>query len=101
MPDNDVDAATITIPDLLSAIKDDNFTLAGNQFNDLVNDKLQNSLNQNRIRLASQIFNGEDLPVDNEEEIEDEELELELEDEELEGEEFDSDEEFDEDEVEN
>ena len=58
MSDQDVDAATITVPDLIAAIKNDNFTLAGNQFSDLVNDKLQTSLNQNKVRLASSIFNG-------------------------------------------
>lgn len=98
MPDNDVDAATVTIPDLLAAIKDDNFNLAGNHFNDLVNDKLQVSLNQNKIRLASSIFNDEELEDEEDFEVE-AELDDELEDLEVEDEELDDD--FEEEEIEN
>lgn len=81
MPDNDVEVATVAVPDLINAIKDDNFTLAGAHFNDLVSDKIQNSLNQTKVRLANQIFNGEE-PAD-EEDLEVEEPELETDEEEL------------------
>ena len=53
------------IEDFLKAIEDQNFTQAERQFNDIVGDRLQDTLDQAKARIAASIYN----------EVEDEESE--------------------------
>lgn len=95
----EVDAAPIEtsnpVEDLVKAIEAEDFNTAETQFNDLIGDRLQDTLDQAKVRIASSIFDQEESEeVENEEdfeyevdaELDDElaELDLEVEDEDLE-----------------
>lgn len=45
------------IEDFLKAIEDQNFTQAERQFNDIVGDRLQDTLDQAKARIAASIYN--------------------------------------------
>ena len=70
MADEDVVVAEVEAPpiepgseaigELIDAIQSQNFTGAEKQFNDLVNDRLQNQLDQAKMRMAGQMFNGDE-----------------------------------------
>ena len=79
----EVDADPIETPenpivDFMKSIEDQNFTSAEKQFNDMVNDRLQNQLDQARTQIASAIYGEEELETavaEVEGELEDEEFE--------------------------
>jgi len=79
VPGDDVDAASTSIGDFIDAIQAKKYTDAENQFKDLVGDRLQDALDQARVKIASQIYN--DQEVEEPAEVE-EPVEVELEDEE-------------------
>ncbi len=64
------------IEDFLKAIEDQNFTQAERQFNDIVGDRLQDTLDQAKARIAASIHNQ----VEDEESEEDEDVEYEFDD---------------------
>lgn len=73
--------------DLVQSIFDQNYTAATEIFNDMVGQKMQDALEQEKIAVAGQIYNGEepeeeDLEFD-EEDLEFDEEDLELDDDEL------------------
>lgn len=86
----EVEAAPIEnnnpIADLLKSIEGEDFNTAETQFNDLIGDRLQDTLDQARVRIASSIYNGEEPEQEeSEEDLDiDAELEVEIEDEDLE-----------------
>ena len=86
----EVEAAPIEnnnpIADLLNSIEGEDFNTAETQFNDLIGDRLQDTLDQARVRIASSIYNGEEPEQEeSEEDLDiDAELEVEIEDEDLE-----------------
>lgn len=59
------------IEDLLNAIETQDYTSAESQFNDLIGDRIQDTLDQAKVRIAASIYNGEE----SEEEIDTEEEE--------------------------
>lgn len=65
------------IEDFLKAIEDQNFTQAERQFNDIVGDRLQDTLDQAKARIAASIHNQVE---DEESEEEDEDVEYEFDD---------------------
>ena len=82
----EVEAAPIEnnnpIEDLLKSIETQDFNAAETQFNDLIGDRLQDTLDQAKVRIASSIYDGaeEEEEVD----IDETELEVDVEDEDLE-----------------
>ena len=56
---DDVDLEKNDINDFLDAIQQKDFTTAGKQFDDMVNDRLQNAMDQAKARIAGQIYNQE------------------------------------------
>lgn len=74
----------MSVEDLINYITDQNFSKAEVTLNDLMSDKMNDALEQEKIAVANQIFNG----VEEEEEFDDEDL-----DEEEEEFEFDEDDE--------
>lgn len=88
----EVEAAPIEnnnpIEDLLKSIETQDFNAAETQFNDLIGDRLQDTLDQAKVRIASSIYNGEESEDTSEEEFEiddaEVELELDMDDEDLE-----------------
>lgn len=66
------------IEDFLKAIEDQNFTQAERQFNDIVGDRLQDTLDQAKARIAASIHNQ----VEDEEPEEDEQEDYDYDDEE-------------------
>lgn len=88
----EVEAAPIEnnnpIEDLLKSIETQDFNAAETQFNDLIGDRLQDTLDQAKVRIASSIYNGEESEDTSEEEFETDdsevELELDMDDEDLE-----------------
>ena len=88
----EVEAAPIEnnnpIADLLKSIEGEDFNTAETQFNDLIGDRLQDTLDQARVRIASSIYNGEEPEQDDYDDVEDyevdAELEVEIEDDDLE-----------------
>ena len=96
-----VDASKEAINDFLKAVETQNFVQAERQFDSLVTARLNDTLDQARVKIASSIFNDESQEDDDEEEVEisDEEIEDALEKlDDDEEEEYDEDEEEDEDE---
>lgn len=82
------------INDFLDAVMDQDFSKAGVMFNDLLGDKVNDALEQEKIAVADQIFNGAE--VDEEDyDISDEELDAMLDEVELDDEEYEFDEEDD------
>lgn len=63
------------IEDLINSVMDQDFAKAGPMFNELMQQKLADSLDQEKIRVAGVVFDNEDFEDDEElEEISDEEL---------------------------
>jgi len=56
---DDVDLEKNDINNFLDAIQQKDFTTAGKQFDDLVSDRLQSTLDQAKARIAGQIYNQE------------------------------------------
>ena len=69
------------IEDLLTAIETQNYTAAEDQFNNLIGDRLQDTLDQAKVRIAGAIFNGEEAE-ESEEEVGDDEVDYDFTDEE-------------------
>jgi len=65
---DDVDVEKGGISDFLDAIQSKNYTLAKTKFDDMVGDRLQDALDQEKTAIASRIYNNQE-----EEEIEPEE----------------------------
>lgn len=99
----EVDAAPIEtsnpVEDLVKAIEAEDFNTAETQFNDLIGDRLQDTLDQAKVRIASTIFDQEesedfeeedDFEYEVDAELDDElaELDFEVEDEDLENAEY-------------
>jgi|TARA_R110000772_G_scaffold81635_3_gene173553 hypothetical protein len=61
---DDVDLEKNDINDFLDAIQQKDFTTAGKQFDDMVSDRLQDSLDQAKARIAGQIYNKAEEPVE-------------------------------------
>lgn len=78
------------IEDFISAIQQKNYNQAKDHFDSLLSDKMNFALEQEKVKVASDIFNG-GSEEEEEFEIEDEELEFEDEDEEFEFEDEDED----------
>lgn len=74
------------IEDLVQAATTKNYTAANDIFSELMGEKITDALDQEKVNVASQIYNGEEP----EEEIDDEDLEID--DEDLEDESFEEDE---------
>jgi len=55
----EVDAETNGIEDFLNAVQSKNYTDAEAKFNELIGDKLQDTLDQAKARIAGQIYNDE------------------------------------------
>lgn len=53
---------TNPIEDLLDYIQDKNYNQAEKQFTDLLDDRVQNVLNQTKVKIAGQIFNAQEEP---------------------------------------
>lgn len=62
------------VEDFLKAIEDQNFTQAERQFNDMVGDRLQDTLDQAKARIAASL--GQEEPEAEEDESDDEEISL-------------------------
>jgi hypothetical protein len=71
------------IADLLKSIEAGEYTDAEQSFNDIVSDRLQDKLDQEKVRIADQIFNS-DADEEEEEEVEDDEVEVDLDDDDFE-----------------
>jgi len=61
---DDVDLEKNDINDFLDAIDKKDFTTAGKQFNDMVSDRLQDTLDQAKARIAGQIYDKTEEPVE-------------------------------------
>ena len=66
---NDIDLEKNNINDFINAIQNKEFTKANTQFDDMVSDRLQDALDQAKLRIAGQIYNNE--PEESEEPDED------------------------------
>ena len=66
------------IEDLLKAIETQDYTSAESQFNDLIGDRLQDTLDQAKVSIASGVFNG----AEESEEVGEEEVDYDFTDEE-------------------
>jgi len=64
------------IDDLIDYIGTKQYTDAEKTFNDVMSDRLQDVLDQAKVKLSGQVYNN----VDDEEEVDDEELEVEIDD---------------------
>ena len=53
---------TNPIEDLIDYIQDKNYNQAEKQFTDLLDDRVQNVLDQTRVKIAGQIFNKQEEP---------------------------------------
>ena len=81
------------IQDLVQAALDQNFNKANEVFSDLMGAKVSDVLDQQKIAMADQIFNGVEPEEDNHDEDIDPEDDLDLSDEEIDQIELDDDEE--------
>jgi len=61
---DDVDLTKNDINDFIDAIQSKNFTKANSQFDTMVNDRLQTTLDQAKAKIAGQIYNGEEEESD-------------------------------------
>jgi hypothetical protein len=68
-----IQTASGAIGDLINYISNQDFVSAESQFNDLVGSRLQDTLDQARIKISDEIFNAQQ---DLEDEDEDEEIDL-------------------------
>ena len=64
------------IVDFLKSVEDQNFVSAEKQFNDMVGDRLQDTLNQAKMRIAQTIYGEEEVDAV-QDELADEEIDLE------------------------
>jgi hypothetical protein len=78
LQDDDVQSSSEPIQDLLQAIQDTNYTQAERHFNDIVGDRLQDTLDQAKSRIASSL--GSDPEDDDDLEIDEDDLEFDDED---------------------
>lgn len=78
LQDDDVQSSSEPIQDLLQAIQDTNYTQAERHFNDVVGDRLQDTLDQAKSRIASSL--GSDPEDDDDLEIDEDDLEFDDED---------------------
>lgn len=69
---------TNPIEDFINSAVAGDYNSAGRTFNDILNQKTQAALDQEKIAVADQIFNGND--VESEEDLDDEEFEFDDED---------------------
>lgn len=60
-----------SINDFINAIEKQDFTSAEKDFNDLLGDRMQDALDQAKVKIASSMYNDEE-PVEVEAELEDE-----------------------------
>lgn len=79
------------IADLIKAIEDQNFTQAERHFNDVVGDRLQDTLDQAKARIAASLGQEPEEASADEYESEEDDQEVELDDEDLEEEDDDED----------
>lgn len=82
------------IADLIKAIEDQNFTQAERHFNDVVGDRLQDTLDQAKARIAASLGQEPEEASADEYEVEEDDEEIDLDDED-DGEDYDDDEEED------
>lgn len=80
-----VEVSSNAMGEFLDAIQSQNFTQAERHFNDMMMDRIQDSLEQRKVQIASQMFGSEpeDEEEEDEEEFDEDEL-LDLSDDELE-----------------
>lgn len=83
-----VEVSSNAMGEFLDAIQSQNFTQAERHFNDMMMDRIQDSLEQRKVQIASQMFGSEseedeDEEEDDEEDFDEDEL-LDLSDDELE-----------------
>ena len=76
------------INDFLDAVIDQEFSKAGPMFNELLGAKVNDALDQEKIAVADQVFNGAEVADEVEDDISDEELDAMLADAEIEDEDF-------------
>jgi len=76
------------INDFLDAVIDQDFSKAGPMFNELLGAKVNDALDQEKIAVADQVFNGAEVADEVEDDISDEELDAMLADAEIEDEDF-------------
>jgi hypothetical protein len=74
------DEMTAQIGDLIDFSANGDFNKANNIFNDIMAGRIQSALDQEKVALANQVYNGGDedqmeLPLEDDEEYSDEELE--------------------------
>ena len=73
------DEMTATIGDMIDFSTNGDFNKANNIFNDIMSGRIQSALDQEKVALANQVYNGTDeeqleLPLEDDEEYSDEEL---------------------------
>jgi len=77
LPDDDVvvgevEADPIEAPnpiaDFLNSVEGQDFVSAERQFNDMIGDRLQNALDQAKVKIASRLYNDEELDDEPDEE---------------------------------
>lgn len=73
------DEMTATIGDMIDFSTNGDFNKANNIFNDLMAGRIQSALDQEKVALANQVYNGADeeqleLPLEDDEDYSDEEL---------------------------
>ena len=78
-----VEVSSNAMGEFLDAIQGQNFTQAERHFNDMMMDRIQDSLEQRKVQIASKMFGSESEDDDDEEEFDDDEL-LDLSDDEIE-----------------
>lgn len=101
MSETELDKNKEEISNFLDAIQQKNYNQAEKHFSDILGDRVSDALDQTKIKLASQIYQGEDEIDDESTDETEEDLSLEnsdeeelVDDEEFEDEEFVDDEEF-------
>lgn len=87
LQEDDVQSSSEPVEDLLQAIQDTNYTQAERYFNDIIGDRLQDTLDQAKSRIASSLGSDpedeDDLEIDEDDlEIDDEDLDFDDEEEE-------------------
>lgn len=79
-----VEVSSNAMGEFLDAIQGQNFTQAERHFNDMMMDRIQDSLEQRKVQIASQMFGSEPEDEDEDDEDFDEDELLDLSDDELE-----------------
>jgi len=54
-----IETPTNPIVDFMKSVEDQNFTSAEKQFNDMIGDRLQDALDQAKVKIAQSIYGGE------------------------------------------